>query len=88
MMALVGDILDPADQVCGIVASTRPKVDRIQVWTRGRDDVEINAVGQRILESLELDPREMEAVSMEFQVSCRISPSSHPLLSRTIREQH
>lgn len=68
-MALVGEVLDPEDQVCGVVASNRPKVDRIQVWTRGRDDVDVvNRIGRGILEAMGFDLREMEAVSMEFQV--------------------
>jgi translation initiation factor 4E len=71
-MALVGEILDPEDKVCGVVASSRPKVDRIQVWTRSRDDVEgINLIGRRILESMSLEGRESENMSMDFQV-CRL----------------
>lgn len=67
-MDLVGEILDPDDEVCGVVASTRPKVDRIQVWTRGRDDVDrINGIGRRILEAVCLEGRDVEAMSMEFQ---------------------
>ncbi len=68
-MALVGEILDPDDEVCGIVASTRPRIDRIQLWTRGRDDVDrINGIGKRILEAISLEGRNLEAMSMEFQV--------------------
>lgn len=69
-MALVGEVLDPDDEVCGLVASTRPKIDRIQVWTRGRDDVDrINGLGRRILEAVNLEGRDVESMSMEFQVS-------------------
>ena len=69
-MALVGEVLDPYDQVCGIVVSSRPKVDRIQVWTRGKDDADqINGIGQSIIEALGLDGRFADAMSMEFQVS-------------------
>ncbi|KAL1407508.1 hypothetical protein Q8F55_006941 [Vanrija albida] len=72
VMGLVGEITDTDDQVCGIVASARPKLDRIQVWTRGRDDaVAINALGARILEAMALDSREQEAVSMEFQFNSK-----------------
>ncbi|CAD6572973.1 MAG: hypothetical protein TREMPRED_000698 [Tremellales sp. Tagirdzhanova-0007] len=67
-MALVGEVLDPYDQVCGIVVSSRPKVDRIQVWTRGKDDADqINGIGQSIIEALGLDGRFADAMSMEFQ---------------------
>ena len=76
-MALIGDILDPDDEVCGIVVSTRPKVDRIQLWTRGRDDVDrINAIGRRIVESLMLEGRDVETISMEFQVMTLKSEST------------
>ena len=71
-MSLVGEILDPEDKVCGVVASARPKVDRIQVWTRVKDDVDaVNLIGRRILESMALEGRESENMSMEFQV-CRL----------------
>jgi translation initiation factor 4E len=69
-MSLIGEMLDPEDQVCGIVASCRPKVDRIQIWTRGRDDVEgINLIGKRIADTLGLEGRDVECMSLEFQVS-------------------
>ena len=68
-MALVGEILDPDDEVCGVVASSKPKVDRIQVWTRGREDVKrINELGRRIVEVLALEGKEMESMCIEFQV--------------------
>ncbi|WVQ81329.1 hypothetical protein IAT38_003452 [Cryptococcus sp. DSM 104549] len=67
-MALVGEVLDPEDMVCGIVASCRPKVDRVQVWTRGREDVDgLNKLGKRIVEAMGLEGRDAECMSMEFQ---------------------
>jgi translation initiation factor 4E len=69
-MSLVGEILDPDDEVCGVVASSRPKIDRIQIWTRGRDDVErLNAIGRRVWEGMALEGGEVKSVSMEFQVN-------------------
>ena len=74
-MALVGEVLDPFDEVCGIVASTRPKVDRLQIWTRGRDEPErLNAIGRRILTALALEGRDVESMSMEFQVCTSLPP--------------
>lgn len=70
-MALVGEILDPEDQVCGLVASSRPKVDRVQIWTRHRDDAmveKLNMLGRRVVECLGLEGREVDSMSMEFQV--------------------
>ncbi|WVQ93028.1 hypothetical protein IAU59_000091 [Kwoniella sp. CBS 9459] len=67
-MALVGEILDPEDLVCGVVASNRPKIDRIQIWTRSRDDVEkMNKLGRKIVEVMGLEGRDAECMSMEFQ---------------------
>ncbi|WVF65353.1 hypothetical protein IAT40_000079 [Kwoniella sp. CBS 6097] len=67
-MALVGEILDPEDLVCGVVASNRPKIDRIQIWTRSRDDVEkMNRLGKKIVEVMGLEGRDAECMSMEFQ---------------------
>ncbi|GFZ47218.1 hypothetical protein JCM24511_04961 [Saitozyma sp. JCM 24511] len=66
-MALIGDVLDPENEVCGIVASPRPKVDRIQVWTRGRERGRINEIGRRVWEGMGLEVAERGAASMEFQ---------------------
>jgi translation initiation factor 4E len=71
-MALVGEMLDPEDQVCGVVASSRPKVDRVQIWTRSRDEStveKLNGLGKRVVECLGLEGREVDSMSMEFQVS-------------------
>ena len=70
-MGLIGEILDGDDRVSGIVASSRPKIDRIQVWTRGRVDVEgLNALGRRVWEGMGLQG-ETENISIEFQVCSR-----------------
>lgn len=75
-MSLVGEILDPEDKVCGVVASTRPKVDRVQIWTRDKDDVEgINQIGKRILESMALEGKEADSMSLEYQVSLSLRSS-------------
>lgn len=73
VMALIGDMVDEesTSPICGIVASCRPKVDRIQVWTRGREDVKgLNELGRRLVDAMALERGEMENVSLEFQVSC------------------
>lgn len=70
IMALIGNILDPDDKICGIVASNRPRANRLQIWTRGKDDVEsLNELGKRCLEMMGIEPGEMEQVSLEYQVS-------------------
>ena len=72
VMGLIGNTLDPDDAVCGIVASSRPKVDRVQLWTRSRADADadsLNALGQRIMDCMGLDANDQRAMSIEFQVS-------------------
>jgi len=66
-MALVGEELDEKDEVCGAVVSLRAKIDRIQLWTRGKDDVEaINNLGRKLIKLL--DVSDEPGVGLEFQV--------------------
>ncbi|WWC63818.1 uncharacterized protein I303_106423 [Kwoniella dejecticola CBS 10117] len=75
-MALVGEMLDEEDEVCGIVASNRPKIDRIQIWTRSRDDHDkLNKLGRRVLEVMGLEGKDRECMSMEYQYN---ATNSHP----------
>src|SRR5262245_27181496 len=49
-MALVGEELEEGDEICGAVVSLRAKVDRIQVWTRSKEDVErLNSIGKKLV---------------------------------------
>jgi translation initiation factor 4E len=67
-MALVGEELEEGDDICGAVVSLRSKVDRIQVWTRSKDDVEkLNGIGKRLVKLL--DVSEADSIGLEFQVS-------------------
>lgn len=51
-----------------IVVSLR-KVDRIQLWTRTKDDVErINSIGKKLIKLLDITPDEL-GVGLEFQAS-------------------
>lgn len=66
-MALVGEELEDTDEICGAVVSLRSKVDRIQVWTRGKDDVErLNGIGKKLVKLL--DVSEADSIGLEFQV--------------------
>lgn len=69
--ALVGEELEDDDEICGAVVSLRTKVDRIQLWTRGKDDVEkLNALGKRLVKLL--DVSESDNIGLEFQVSLNV----------------
>jgi translation initiation factor 4E len=73
-MALVGEELDESDEICGAVVSLRSKVDRIQLWTRSKDDVErVNGIGRKFVKLL--DVSEADGIGLEFQVSSLPSPS-------------
>lgn len=66
-MALVGEDLDEGDEICGAVVSLRSKVDRIQLWTRSKDDVEkINGIGKKMVKLLDIS--EADGIGLEFQV--------------------
>ena len=66
-MALVGQELEEGDEICGAVVSLRSKVDRIQLWTRSKDDVErLNAIGKKLVKLL--DVSEADSIGLEFQV--------------------
>ncbi|KAI0654918.1 translation initiation factor eIF 4e-like domain-containing protein [Cubamyces menziesii] len=65
-MALVGEDLDEGDEICGAVVSLRSKVDRIQLWTRSKDDVEkINSIARKMVKLL--DVSEADGIGLEFQ---------------------
>ena len=67
-MALVGEELEDGDEICGAVVSLRGKGDRIQVWTRSKDDVErLNSIGRKLVKLLDIS--EADNISLEFQVS-------------------
>ncbi len=62
-----GEELEENDEICGAVVSLRSKVDRIQVWTRSKDDVEkLNGIGKRLVKLL--DVSEVDNIGLEFQV--------------------
>jgi len=66
-MALVGEELEEGDEICGAVVSLRSKVDRIQVWTRSKDEVErLNGIGRKLIKLL--DVSEADNIGLEFQV--------------------
>ena len=66
-MALVGEELEDGDEICGAVVSVRSKVDRIQLWTRSKDDVDrLNAIGKKLVKLLDIS--EADSIGLEFQV--------------------
>jgi translation initiation factor 4E len=79
-MALVGEELEENDEICGAVVSLRSKVDRIQVWTRSKDEVEkLNAIGKKIIKTL--DVSEADGIGFEFQFNTEDRPLPNKFLS-------
>ncbi|KAI0088980.1 translation initiation factor eIF4e [Irpex rosettiformis] len=79
-MALVGEDLDEGDEICGAVVSLRSKVDRIQLWTRSKDDVEkINSIGKKMVKLL--DVSEADGIGLEFQYNTDDRPIPNKFLS-------
>jgi len=79
-MALVGEELEDGDEICGAVVSLRSKVDRIQVWTRSKDDVErLNSIGKKLVKLL--DVSEADSIGLEFQYNTEDRPLPNKFLS-------
>lgn len=79
-MALVGEELEDGDDICGAVVSLRTKVDRIQLWTRGKEDVEkLNKVGKKMIKLL--DVSEADQIGLEFQYNTEDRPQPNKFLS-------
>lgn len=82
-MALVGEDLDEGDEICGAVVSLRSKVDRIQLWTRSKDDVEkINGIGRKMVKIL--DVSEADSIGFEFQVRSHLHSLGDSFLTPTV----
>ncbi|KAH7882266.1 translation initiation factor eIF 4e-like domain-containing protein [Phlebopus sp. FC_14] len=79
-MALVGEELEEGDDICGAVVSLRSKVDRIQVWTRSKEDVEkLNGIGKKLVKLL--DVSEADSIGLEFQYNTDDRPLPNKFLS-------
>jgi len=79
-MALIGEDLDDGNEICGAVVSLRSKVDRIQLWTRSKEDVEkINGIGKKMVKLL--DVSEADGVGLEFQYNNDDRPTPNKFLS-------
>ncbi|THH26383.1 hypothetical protein EUX98_g7805 [Antrodiella citrinella] len=80
VMALIGEDLDDGNEICGAVVSLRSKVDRIQLWTRSKEDVEkINSIGKKMVKLLDIS--EADGVGLEFQYNNDDRPTPNKFLS-------
>ncbi|KAL7414950.1 translation initiation factor eIF 4e-like domain-containing protein [Mrakia frigida] len=86
ILCLVGEALesgsseDEEDEICGAVVSVRAKADRIQLWIKSKDPVNlVNGIGKRFVKALGLDkeggrPAEEGSFSLEFQYNQGSAP--------------
>lgn len=52
---MIGEQIDEGDDICGAVISIRPKVQRIQVWLRNKNDFDaVERIGQTLLSVLDI----------------------------------
>ncbi|EJD43457.1 translation initiation factor eIF4e [Auricularia subglabra TFB-10046 SS5] len=80
VFALIGEDLDDGDEICGAVVSLRSKQDRIQLWIRGKEDVEkINSIGKKLVKLLEVS--EADGIGLEFQYNTDDRPPPQKFLS-------
>lgn len=66
VLALIGEELDENDSITGAVCSTRAKGDRIALWVRHKNEVDVvNRLGRRLVHLLDVEKE--PGVSLEFQ---------------------
>ncbi|MCO5599882.1 hypothetical protein L7F22_053989 [Adiantum nelumboides] len=68
VLALIGENIDEADDICGAVVSTRTKGDRIALWIRDKSNVDlVNKIGRKFVSVLDLEKE--SGVSLEFSAN-------------------
>ncbi|PWN34381.1 translation initiation factor eIF4e, partial [Meira miltonrushii] len=68
VLALIGEDIDEADDICGAVVSTRTKGDRIALWIRDKSNVDlVNKIGRKFVSVLDLEKE--SGVSLEFSAN-------------------
>lgn len=65
---MIGEQIDEGDDICGAVISIRPKVQRIQVWVRNKNNFDtVEQIGQTLLRVLDIAEPNV-VTSFEFAV--------------------
>ncbi|TIB78288.1 hypothetical protein E3Q23_00831 [Wallemia mellicola] len=78
VMGLVGEEIDDDDLITGAVVSTRPRGDRIQVWTRQTKVEECNEIARKLIKILEIgNDNNNNNISLEFQYNQSNPPSTN-----------
>ncbi|CEH17740.1 Translation initiation factor 4F, cap-binding subunit (eIF-4E) and related cap-binding proteins [Ceraceosorus bombacis] len=75
VLALIGEELDDANHITGAVVSTRSKGDRITLWIRNKDDVDlVNRLGKKLVHLLDIEHE--PGVSLEFTLNSGPGPAN------------
>ena len=85
VLGLIGEQVDEKNEITGAVVSTRPRGDRIQIWTRMTSVEECNALAQKLIKVLEIDSSggNNGGVSLEFQFNQSNPPPNTDFISIT-----
>ncbi|KAJ7108619.1 translation initiation factor eIF 4e-like domain-containing protein, partial [Mycena epipterygia] len=80
-MALVREELEEDHNlICGAVVSLQSEVDRIQLWTRSKDDMEkLNSIGKKFVKLLDIS--EADSIGFEFQYNTDDRPLPNKFFS-------
>ncbi|CAN8232588.1 unnamed protein product [Cochlearia groenlandica] len=58
LMGLIGEQFDEADEICGVVASVRPKQDKLSLWTRTKsNEAVLMGIGKKWKEILDVNDK-------------------------------
>ncbi|XP_051130052.1 eukaryotic translation initiation factor [Andrographis paniculata] len=58
LMAMIGEQFDEADEICGVVASVRPRQDKISLWTKTAANEAVQmSIGRKWKEILGIDDK-------------------------------
>mmetsp|Transcript_18359 Transcript_18359/g.20407 ORF Transcript_18359/g.20407 Transcript_18359/m.20407 type:complete len:218 (+) Transcript_18359:129-782(+) len=69
VLGLVGETLDPTNEICGAVCSIRKNADRIAVWNRrATDDSYIDELGEHLVRVIKAAGPPTNKVVMQYQV--------------------
>lgn len=83
VMGLIGEEIDENDEITGAVVSTRPRGDRIQIWTRMTSVDECNELAKKLIKILEIGEGNNNNVSLEFQFNQSNPPPNADFINIT-----
>ncbi|TIA94491.1 hypothetical protein E3P81_00069 [Wallemia ichthyophaga] len=83
VMGLIGEEIDEDDDITGAVVSTRPRGDRIQIWTRMTSVDKCNQLAEKLIKMLEIDQDNNKNISLDFQFNQSNPPPTTEFINIT-----